>query len=183
MHGCTAYQAMSPHSVFVRASPRSDDLLDWQLLRVFPGSHLGFFGFSSHRNQIQGEGVNLYWSIAPSVKLRCTPTPGTWGALLLLWSRCIFLVCLSWKPHLAWLRENIVLHPFQKTVRKGDECILKDNNERSKWLVTGPGGVDMLVPSVSLIIPPPNPLAVDLATKWVAAWVWTLAMGIRVHSK
>uniref|UniRef100_A0A8C9L6C7 Desmoplakin n=1 Tax=Serinus canaria TaxID=9135 RepID=A0A8C9L6C7_SERCA len=52
-----------------------------------------------------------------------------------------------------------------KTVRKGDECILKDNNERSKWLVTGPGGVDMLVPSVSLIIPPPNPLAVDLATK------------------
>ncbi|KAM8797536.1 desmoplakin-like [Eudromia elegans] len=52
-----------------------------------------------------------------------------------------------------------------KTVHKGDECILKDNNERSKWLVTGPGGVDMLVPSVSLIIPPLNPLAVDLATK------------------
>ncbi|XP_043364283.1 desmoplakin isoform X4 [Dermochelys coriacea] len=52
-----------------------------------------------------------------------------------------------------------------KTVRKGDECILKDNTERSKWLVTGPGGVDMLVPSVGLIIPPPNPLAVDLATK------------------
>ncbi|KAM7177046.1 desmoplakin isoform 1-T1 [Macrochelys suwanniensis] len=52
-----------------------------------------------------------------------------------------------------------------KTVHKGDECILKDNSERSKWLVTGPGGVDMLVPSVSLIIPPPNPLAVDLATK------------------
>ncbi|KAJ7338511.1 hypothetical protein JRQ81_012413 [Phrynocephalus forsythii] len=52
-----------------------------------------------------------------------------------------------------------------KTMRKGDECILKDNSERSKWHVTGPGGVDMLVPSVSLIIPPPNPLAVDLATK------------------
>ncbi|XP_074843814.1 desmoplakin isoform X4 [Carettochelys insculpta] len=52
-----------------------------------------------------------------------------------------------------------------KTVHKGDECILKDNAERSKWLVTGPGGVDMLVPSVSLIIPPPNPLAVGLATK------------------
>lgn len=54
---------------------------------------------------------------------------------------------------------------MQKTMRKGDECILKDNSERSKWHVTGPGGVDMLVPSVSLIIPPPNPLAVDLATK------------------
>lgn len=54
---------------------------------------------------------------------------------------------------------------WQKIVHKGDECILKDNNERSKWYVTGPGGVDMLVPSVGLIIPPPNPLAVDLSCK------------------
>uniref|UniRef100_A0A8D1RJ05 Desmoplakin n=2 Tax=Sus scrofa TaxID=9823 RepID=A0A8D1RJ05_PIG len=53
----------------------------------------------------------------------------------------------------------------QKIIHKGDECILKDNNERSKWYVTGPGGVDMLVPSVGLIIPPPNPLAVDLSSK------------------
>uniref|UniRef100_A0A8D0GP55 Desmoplakin n=1 Tax=Sphenodon punctatus TaxID=8508 RepID=A0A8D0GP55_SPHPU len=52
-----------------------------------------------------------------------------------------------------------------KKMRKGDECILKDKSERSKWHVTGPGGVDMLVPSVALIIPPPNPLAVDLSTK------------------
>lgn len=57
MHDCIAYQAMCPHSVFVRASPRSDDLPDWQLLRVFPGSLLGFFGFSSRGNQIQGGGV------------------------------------------------------------------------------------------------------------------------------
>ncbi|XP_078544198.1 desmoplakin isoform X3 [Lissotriton helveticus] len=53
----------------------------------------------------------------------------------------------------------------QKTIRKGDECILKNNSERSKWHVTGPGGLDMLVPSVSLIVPPPNPIAVDLSTK------------------
>ncbi|XP_029446472.1 desmoplakin isoform X3 [Rhinatrema bivittatum] len=53
----------------------------------------------------------------------------------------------------------------QKVVHKGDECILKNNTERSKWHVTGPGGLDMLVPSVGLIIPPPNPLAVDLSTK------------------
>ena len=33
--------------------------------------------------------------------------------------------------------------------------------------MTGPGGVDMLVPSVGLIIPPPNPLAVDLSSKYV----------------
>ncbi|XP_069073367.1 desmoplakin isoform X2 [Pleurodeles waltl] len=53
----------------------------------------------------------------------------------------------------------------QKTIRKGDECILKNNSERSKWHVAGPGGLDMLVPSVSLIVPPPNPIAVDLSSK------------------
>lgn len=47
MHDCTAYQTMCPHSVLIGASPRSDDLPDWQLLRVFLASLLGFFGFSS----------------------------------------------------------------------------------------------------------------------------------------
>ncbi|XP_073487117.1 desmoplakin isoform X2 [Aquarana catesbeiana] len=53
----------------------------------------------------------------------------------------------------------------QKVIHKGDECILKNNAQRSKWNVTGPGGLDMVVPSVSLIIPPPNPEAVDLSSK------------------
>ncbi|XP_066537037.1 desmoplakin-A isoform X1 [Hoplias malabaricus] len=53
----------------------------------------------------------------------------------------------------------------QKGILKGDEAILKDNSQRSKWLVTGPGGLDMLVPSVCLLIPPPNPLSVSLANK------------------
>ncbi|XP_041805532.1 desmoplakin-like isoform X1 [Chelmon rostratus] len=53
----------------------------------------------------------------------------------------------------------------QKGIFKGNEGILKDNSQRSKWLVTGPGGLDMLIPSVCLLIPPPNPLSVGLATK------------------
>ncbi|XP_072543155.1 desmoplakin-A isoform X2 [Salminus brasiliensis] len=53
----------------------------------------------------------------------------------------------------------------QKGIFKGNEAILKDNSQRSKWHVTGPGGLDMLVPSVCLIIPPPNPLSISLATK------------------
>ncbi|XP_019958128.2 desmoplakin-A-like isoform X2 [Paralichthys olivaceus] len=53
----------------------------------------------------------------------------------------------------------------QKVILKGNEAILKDNSQRSKWEVTGPGGLDMLVPSVCLIIPPPNPLSVSLANK------------------
>ncbi|KAM6922036.1 desmoplakin-B [Xenentodon cancila] len=53
----------------------------------------------------------------------------------------------------------------QKVICKGDEAILKDNSQRSKWHVTGPGGLDMLVPSVCLVIPPPNPLGISLANK------------------
>ncbi|XP_026881505.2 desmoplakin isoform X2 [Electrophorus electricus] len=53
----------------------------------------------------------------------------------------------------------------QKGIFKDDEGILKDNSQRSKWNVTGPGGLDMLVPSVCLIIPPPNPLSISLAQK------------------
>lgn len=53
----------------------------------------------------------------------------------------------------------------QRVIHKDDECILKDNSQRSKWQVTGPGGLDMVVPSVALLVPPPNPLAVDLASK------------------
>ncbi|KAB5517197.1 hypothetical protein PHYPO_G00186920 [Pangasianodon hypophthalmus] len=53
----------------------------------------------------------------------------------------------------------------QKVICKGDMGILKDNTERSKWLVTGPGGLDMEVPSVCLLVPPPNPLSISLASK------------------
>ncbi|XP_027032923.2 desmoplakin isoform X2 [Tachysurus fulvidraco] len=53
----------------------------------------------------------------------------------------------------------------QKVICKGDVGILKDNSERSKWLVTGPGGLDMEVPSVCLLVPPPNPLSIGLANK------------------
>ncbi|XP_075954410.1 desmoplakin-A-like [Anarhichas minor] len=50
-------------------------------------------------------------------------------------------------------------------IQKGNKGILKDNSQRSKWLVTGPGGMDMLIPSVCLKIPPPNPLSIGLANK------------------
>ncbi|XP_037625455.1 plectin-like isoform X2 [Sebastes umbrosus] len=53
----------------------------------------------------------------------------------------------------------------QKVICKENEAILKDNSQRSKWDVTGPGGLDMLVPSVCLIVPPPNPLGISMANK------------------
>lgn len=53
----------------------------------------------------------------------------------------------------------------QKGIMKGNEGILKDNSQRSKWLVTGPGGLDMWIPSVCLLIPPPNPFSIKIADK------------------
>ncbi|KAK5869480.1 hypothetical protein PBY51_024190, partial [Eleginops maclovinus] len=53
----------------------------------------------------------------------------------------------------------------QKVICKGDEAILKNNSQRSKWDVKGPGGLDMSVPSVCLIVPPPNPLSISMANK------------------
>ncbi|XP_056276918.1 desmoplakin-A isoform X2 [Pseudoliparis swirei] len=50
-------------------------------------------------------------------------------------------------------------------ILKGNKGILKENSQRSKWLVTGPGGLDMLIPSVCLKIPPPNPFGIGLAKK------------------
>ncbi|XP_056893779.1 desmoplakin-A isoform X2 [Takifugu flavidus] len=52
-----------------------------------------------------------------------------------------------------------------QVICKGNEAILKNNSQRSKWEVTGPGGLDMTVPSVCLIVPPPNPLGISLANK------------------
>ncbi|TMS20240.1 Desmoplakin [Larimichthys crocea] len=52
-----------------------------------------------------------------------------------------------------------------KVIQKDNEAILKDNSQRSKWEITGPGGLDMSVPSVCLIVPPPNPLSISLANK------------------
>ncbi|KAJ8247214.1 hypothetical protein COCON_G00234610 [Conger conger] len=53
----------------------------------------------------------------------------------------------------------------QKQILKGNEAILKDNSQHSKWHVKGPGGLDMLIPSVCLLVPPPNPLSISLANK------------------
>ncbi|XP_078253856.1 desmoplakin-like [Rhinoraja longicauda] len=53
----------------------------------------------------------------------------------------------------------------QRAVQKGNECILLNNSQRSKWRVIGPGGMEMEVPSICLLIPPLNPGAIDLANK------------------
>ncbi|MBN3315832.1 DESP protein, partial [Atractosteus spatula] len=70
-----------------------------------------------------------------------------------------------WLALIARLGPDLLSLSIQKVILKGNEGILKDNSQRSKWQVTGPGGLDMLIPSVCLLIPPPNPLSISLATK------------------
>uniref|UniRef100_A0A669EF17 Desmoplakin a n=1 Tax=Oreochromis niloticus TaxID=8128 RepID=A0A669EF17_ORENI len=60
----------------------------------------------------------------------------------------------------------------QKGIMKGNEGILKDNSQRSKWLVTGPGGLDMMIPSVCLLIPPPNPLSIGIQYYEAIMSIW-----------
>ncbi|KPP64057.1 hypothetical protein Z043_117637 [Scleropages formosus] len=57
----------------------------------------------------------------------------------------------------------LVIFDVQTVIHKDNNGILKDNSQRSKWLVAGPGGLDMLIPSVCLLIPPPNNLSINLA--------------------
>lgn len=76
----------------------------------------------------------------------------------------MYILCIVFQTHFPFFRSFCLSE--QKVICKGDLGILKDNTERSKWLVTGPGGLDMEVPSVCLIVPPPNPLSISLANKY-----------------
>lgn len=76
----------------------------------------------------------------------------------------MYILCIVFQTHFHFFRSFCLSE--QKVICKGDLGILKDNTERSKWLVTGPGGLDMEVPSVCLIVPPPNPLSISLANKY-----------------
>ncbi|XP_077599175.1 microtubule-actin cross-linking factor 1 isoform X4 [Stigmatopora nigra] len=54
---------------------------------------------------------------------------------------------------------------IQITIKRGDECALEDNGQRSKWKVISPSGNEATVPSVCFSVPPPNPEAVDAAAR------------------
>ncbi|XP_068094244.1 plectin isoform X4 [Hyperolius riggenbachi] len=51
------------------------------------------------------------------------------------------------------------------TVHKGDECVLLDNSQPSKWKVMNSAGSDATVPSVCFIVPPPNKEALDAVSR------------------
>ncbi|KAL4629457.1 microtubule-actin cross-linking factor 1-like isoform X7 [Arapaima gigas] len=51
------------------------------------------------------------------------------------------------------------------TISKGEECVLEDNSQRTKWKVISPNGNEAMVPSVCFTIPPPNKEAMEMASR------------------
>lgn len=56
----------------------------------------------------------------------------------------------------------------QITINRGEECVLEDNTQRTKWKVISPTGNEAMVPSVCFTVPPPNQEAVNTASKWAS---------------
>ncbi|CAB1351203.1 unnamed protein product [Coregonus sp. 'balchen'] len=55
------------------------------------------------------------------------------------------------------------------TISRGEECVLEDNSQRTKWKVISPSGNEAMVPSVCFTVPPPNQEAMDTAGS-VVSW-------------
>lgn len=65
----------------------------------------------------------------------------------------------------------LCIHPAplssaQITITRGEECVLEDNSQRTKWKVISTTGNEAMVPSVCFTVPPPNQDAMDTASKW-----------------
>ncbi|KAG8142955.1 hypothetical protein E2320_000259 [Naja naja] len=54
------------------------------------------------------------------------------------------------------------------TIGRNDECVLKDNAQRTKWKVISPAGNEATVPSVCFLVPPPNREAIEMASSGAA---------------
>ncbi|KAJ3609545.1 hypothetical protein NHX12_024065 [Muraenolepis orangiensis] len=52
------------------------------------------------------------------------------------------------------------------TISRGEECVLEDNSQRTKWKVISPSGNEAMVPSVCFTVPPPNQEAIDTASRY-----------------
>ncbi|MEQ2185077.1 hypothetical protein GOODEAATRI_014559, partial [Goodea atripinnis] len=55
--------------------------------------------------------------------------------------------------------------PVSITINQGEECVLEDNSQRTKWKVISPTGNEAMVPSVCFTVPPPNQEAIDTSSR------------------
>ncbi|KAL7830363.1 hypothetical protein SRHO_G00314900 [Serrasalmus rhombeus] len=67
------------------------------------------------------------------------------------------------------------------TVSKGEECVLEDNSQRTKWKIISPTGNEAMVPSVCFTVPPPNKEAIDTANRMEQLYQNVMSLWHRLH--
>ncbi|MCI4392014.1 hypothetical protein PGIGA_G00141030 [Pangasianodon gigas] len=67
------------------------------------------------------------------------------------------------------------------TVSKGEECVLEDNLQRTKWKIISPTGNEAMVPSVCFTVPPPNQEAIDTASRMEQLYQNVMSLWHQLH--
>ncbi|XP_073787914.1 microtubule-actin cross-linking factor 1 isoform X28 [Danio rerio] len=67
------------------------------------------------------------------------------------------------------------------TISKGEECVLEDNSQRTKWKVISPTGNEAMVPSVCFTVPPPNQEAIDTASRMEQMYQNVMSLWHQLH--
>ncbi|XP_034017043.1 microtubule-actin cross-linking factor 1 isoform X7 [Thalassophryne amazonica] len=69
----------------------------------------------------------------------------------------------------------------QITINRGEECVLEDNSQRTKWKVISPTGNEAMVPSVCFTVPPPNQDAIDTANRTEQLYQKVMSLWHQLH--
>ncbi|XP_029938056.1 microtubule-actin cross-linking factor 1 isoform X11 [Salarias fasciatus] len=69
----------------------------------------------------------------------------------------------------------------QITINRGEECVLEDNSQRTKWKVISPTGNEAMVPSVCFTVPPPNQEAIDTAGRTEQLYQKVMSLWHQLH--
>ncbi|CAN9504242.1 unnamed protein product [Ophioblennius macclurei] len=67
------------------------------------------------------------------------------------------------------------------TIVRGEECVLEDNSQRTKWKVISPTGNEAMVPSVCFSVPPPNQDAIDAAARTEQLYQKVMSLWHQLH--
>ncbi|XP_045082277.1 microtubule-actin cross-linking factor 1-like isoform X11 [Coregonus clupeaformis] len=67
------------------------------------------------------------------------------------------------------------------TISRGEECVLEDNSQRTKWKVISPSGNEAMVPSVCFTVPPPNQEAMDTASRMEQMYQNVMSLWHQLH--
>ncbi|KAM4725474.1 microtubule-actin cross-linking factor 1 isoform 3-T3 [Anableps anableps] len=67
------------------------------------------------------------------------------------------------------------------TINRGEECVLEDNSQRTKWKVISPTGNEAMVPSVCFTVPPPNQEAIDTSGRTEQLYQKVMSLWHQLH--